>query len=91
MDKEYNWRNNDRRKPPPVANMGQIIQAVLIAGITAVMIHIFSIPKLEERIDDLARSVGRIRDEQIRLRNDLYQPRTTNKLSTFEPVAEGKQ
>jgi hypothetical protein len=65
-----------------------VINGVLIAGITATLIHLFSIPHLEEKINALTQRVEKNEQEMTRMRSELYAPKfeTHGKLAAFEPI-----
>lgn len=53
----------------------RVIEAILIGGLTAAIIHIFSLPRFEERIETNTRTIVELRSEVAQLRRDLYVPR----------------
>lgn len=94
------WDGMDRRysnprgpEKPERSGASDIIKAALIAGITGVIIHVFSIPRLEGKIDSLTASIIEIKEEQRKMRSELYQPRAVGngKLASFERAPEERQ
>ena len=89
----------DRRKHPPVIVSGtRILEAVIIAAVSTALIHLYSLPRIEERLqsiektverdrDDIRRELNSVKETQNELRHDLYAPRAmNNKLTSFEEV-----
>lgn len=82
-------RYEDRRALPSLLNASSIFQAVLISAITGTLVHVFSIPKLEEKIDNLTNQLAELKAEQRKIREDFYAPRFSHsgeRLQDFEPA-----
>lgn len=80
-------KRQDRDRAIP--GVTEIVKAVLIGGITAAVIHLFSLPRLEEKIDNQAHALTELRQEYAELRRDLYVPRSghLSSLDQLEPFA----
>lgn len=78
-------------KRPP--GLTKIVEMVLIGAVTAGIIHLFSLPRIEERLDQLARNQERAEaryDREIgEIKHDLYVPRSGHKvaLEPFQSLA----
>lgn len=55
-------------------NSTRIVEAVLIAAITALVSYIVTIPKLEQKIENQADQLKDIREELRAMRQDFYVP-----------------
>lgn len=56
--------------------MQRVVEALLIAAITSFSVYVFSIPKLETKIDNLQTSVTELKSEMNDIRRDVYIPAT---------------
>ena len=56
--------------------MQRVVEALLIAAITSFSVYVFSIPKLETKIDTLQTSVSELKVEINEIRRDVYIPAT---------------
>jgi hypothetical protein len=82
-------RLKERRVLSPPFGVSAIFQAVLISAITGTLVHVFSIPKLEEKIDNLTGQIAELKAEQRKIREDFYAPRFSHsgeRLQDFEPA-----
>lgn len=61
----------ERRKP----GLADIVQMVVIGGVTAAVIHMFSLPRFEEKIDENNRLIVKLELRLDKLQQDMYVPR----------------
>ncbi len=71
----------------------KMVEMVLVGVVTAAIIHFFSLPRFEEKIENEQRELVKLRQDFDQLRRDLYVPRgsgTSATLEPFESIADTK-
>lgn len=89
LPEEYSGAERRYNRGQQPFGVSAIFQAVLISAITGTLVHVFSIPKLEEKIDSLSSQIAELKAEQRKIREDFYTPRFSHfseKLQDFEPA-----
>jgi hypothetical protein len=77
----------DRRHSPAIISTVRIVEAVVIAAMTALLVHVYSIPKIEEKLETMAHQIIELKQENAEFRRDFYAPRN-GKLAAYEPIKE---
>lgn len=60
----------------PKVNTTRVLEALIIAALTSLVVYITSIPKLETKIDSLSNTVTEVKSEIKQIRQDFYIPST---------------
>lgn len=66
----------------PKVNTTRVLEALVIAVLTSLIVYITSIPKLETKIDNLSTAVTEIKGEIKQIKQDFYVPSTKQPLQT---------
>lgn len=66
----------------PKVNTTRVLEALVIAALTSLIVYITSIPKLETKIDNLSTAVTEIKGEIKQIKQDFYVPSTKQPLQT---------
>ena len=77
----------DRSPSPAIISTVRVVEAVVIAAITALLVHVYSIPKIEEKLESMSKQIVELKQENAEFRRDFYMPRN-GKLTSYQPVKE---
>lgn len=71
-------------------NPTRIVEAVIIGAVTALMVYILSVPKLEQQIANQGEQIREIKVEIQGIRADFYKPFSRPPTSQVQPKQEKK-
>jgi cytochrome c-type biogenesis protein CcmH/NrfG len=88
-DEEEEAFHERRKQQPTVVSTTRIIEAIVIAAISTAIIHLYSLPRIEEHVANLERMSEKHEQMLNELRHDLYAPRTqSSHLAAYVPVED---